>query len=135
MAKAPARKRATPKTAAYRKGLAIRKKLSGKRYGGSPTALAELSPDLEDLLNEVVFGKVWGRPGLELKLRSVAVIAALTSMQRLPQLKAHIANGLNIGLSKEEIIEILMQMAFYAGVPAAVNAFQVAKEVFDAEGI
>ncbi len=76
-----------------------------------------------------------GRPGLELKLRSVAVIAALTSMQRLPQLKAHIANGLNIGLSKEEIIEILMQMAFYAGVPAAVNAFQVAKEVFDAEGI
>lgn len=135
MAKAPARKRATPKTAAYRKGLAIRKELSGKRYGGSPTALAELSPDLEDLLNEVVFGKVWGRPGLELKLRSVAVIAALTSMQRLPQLKAHIANGLNIGLSKEEIIEILMQMAFYAGVPAAVNAFQVAKEVFDAEGI
>ena len=135
MAKAPARKRATPKTAAYRKGLAIRKKLSGKRYGGSTTALAELSPDLEDLLNEVVFGKVWGRPGLELKLRSVAVIAALTFMQRLPQLKAHIANGLNIGLSKEEIIEILMQMAFYAGVPAAVNAFQVAKEVFDAEGI
>ncbi len=135
MAKAPARKRATPKTVAYRKGIAIRKELSGERYGGPPTALAELAPDLEDMLNEVVFGKVWGRPGLEIKLRSVAVIAALTSMQRLPQLKSHIANGLNVGLSKEEIIEILIQMAFYAGVPAAVNAFQVAKEVFDAEGI
>lgn len=135
MAKAPAKKRPTPRTAAYRQGIQIRKQLSGKRYGGQATALAELAPDLEDMLNEVVFGKVWGRPGLEIKMRSVAVIAALTSMQRLPQLKGHIANGLNVGLSKEEIVEILIQMAFYAGVPAAVNAFQVAKEVFDAEGI
>ena len=135
MAKAPAKKRPTPRTAAYRKGIEIRKQLSGNRYGGQATALAELAPDLEDMLNEVVFGKVWGRPGLEIKMRSVAVIAALTSMQRLPQLKGHIANGLNVGLSKEEIVEILIQMAFYAGVPAAVNAFQVAKEVFDAEGI
>ena len=135
MAKAPAKKRPTPRTAAYRTGIQIRKQLSGKRYGGQATALAELAPDLEDMLNEVVFGKVWGRPGLEIKMRSVAVIAALASMQRLPQLKGHIANGLNVGLSKEEIVEILIQMAFYAGVPAAVNAFQVAKEVFDAEGI
>ena len=68
-------------------------------------------------------------------MRSVAVIAALTAMQRLPQLKSHIANGLNAGLSKQEIIEILIQMAFYAGAPTAVNAFQVAKEVFEEEGV
>ena len=117
------------------KGIEIRKKLSGDRFGKSAGALAELAPDLEEMLNEVVFGRVWARPGLELKMRSVAVIAALTAMQRLPQLKSHIANGLNAGLTKEEIIEILIQMAFYAGAPTAVNAFQVAKEVFEAEGV
>ena len=117
------------------KGIEIRKKLSGDRFGTSASALAELAPDLDEMLNEVVFGRVWTRPGLELKMRSVAVIAALTAMQRLPQLKSHIANGLNAGLTKEEIIEILIQMAFYADAPTAVNAFQVAKEVFEAEGV
>ena len=116
-------------------GIAIRKKLSGDRFGKSASALAELAPDLDEMLNEVVFGRVWSRPGLELKMRSVAVIAALTGLQRLPQLKSHIANGLNAGLKKEEVIEILIQMAFYAGAPTAVNAFQVAKEVFDEEGL
>jgi 4-carboxymuconolactone decarboxylase len=118
----------------YDKGLKIRKKLTGKRFTTAPSALAELAPDLEEMLNEVVFGRVWGRPGLELKMRSAITIAALTAMQRLPQLKGHLANGLNAGLSKKEIIEILIQMAFYAGVPTAVNAFQLAKEVFKEEG-
>jgi len=116
-------------------GIAIRKKLSGDRFGKSASALAELAPDLDEMLNEVVFGRVWSRPGLDLKMRSVAVIAALTALQRLPQLKSHIANGLNAGLKKEEVVEILIQMAFYAGAPTAVNAFQVAKEVFDEEGL
>ncbi|MGE0684169.1 MAG: carboxymuconolactone decarboxylase family protein [Candidatus Binatia bacterium] len=119
----------------YDKGVKIRKKLTGKRFTKSASALAELAPDLEEMLNEVVFGRVWGRPGLELKMRSAITIAALTAMQRLPQLKGHIANGLNAGLSKKEITEILIQMAFYAGVPTAVNAFQLAKEVFEEEGL
>jgi 4-carboxymuconolactone decarboxylase len=112
------------------KGLKIRKKLSGKRFSKQATALAELAPDLEDMLNEVVFGRVWTRPGLELRIRSAITIASLMAMQRLPQLKAHIANGLNAGLTKKEIVEILTHVAFYAGVPTAVNAFQLAKEVF-----
>jgi 4-carboxymuconolactone decarboxylase len=66
----------------------------------------------------------------EPKMRSAITIASLMAMQRLPQLKRHIANGLNMGLSKQEIIEILIHIAFYAGVPTAVNAFQLAKEVF-----
>lgn len=113
------------------KGLKMRKKLSGKRFSKQATALAELAPDLEDMLNEVVFGRVWTRPGLELRMRSAITIASLMSMQRLPQLKAHIANGLNAGLTKKEIVEILTHVAFYAGVPTAVNAFQLAKEVFE----
>ncbi len=117
------------------KGVEIRKKLSGKRFGKASSALAELAPDLEDMLNEVVFGRVWGRPGLELKMRSAITIASLMSLQRLPQLKTHIANGLNAGLTKQEIVEILIHVAFYAGVPTAVNAFQLAKEVFVDEGV
>lgn len=119
----------------YQKGIRVRKKLSGKRFGKASSALAELAPDLEDMLNEVVFGRVWGRPGLELKMRSAITIASLMSLQRLPQLKTHIANGLNAGLTKKEIVEILTHVAFYAGVPTAVNAFQLAKEVFAEEGV
>jgi len=111
------------------KGLELRKKLLGKR-ASAVTALGELAPDLEEMINEVVFGRVWTRPGLEPKMRSAITIASLMAMQRLPQLKGHIANGLNMGLSKQEIIEILIHIAFYAGVPTAVNAFQLAKEVF-----
>lgn len=111
------------------KGLELRKKLVGKR-ASAVTALGELAPDLEEIMNEVLFGRVWTRPGLEPKMRSAITIASLMAMQRLPQLKGHIANGLNMGLSKEEIIEILIHIAFYAGVPTAVNAFQLAKEVF-----
>lgn len=112
------------------KGLKIRKKMIGKRVGTQASALAELAPDLEELINEVVFGRVWTRPGLELRMRSAITIASLMAMQRLPQLKAHIAIGLNVGLTKKEITEILTHVAFYAGVPTAVNAFQLAKEVF-----
>jgi len=111
------------------KGLELRKKLLGKRANAA-TALGELAPDLEEMINEVLFGRVWTRPGLEPKMRSAITIASLMAMQRLPQLKGHIANGLNMGLSKQEIIEILIHIAFYAGVPTAVNAFQLAKEVF-----
>ena len=116
------------------KGLELRKKLLGKR-ASAVTALGELAPDLEEIMNEVLFGRVWTRPGLEPKMRSAITIASLMAMQRLPQLKGHIANGLNMGLSKEEIIEILIHIAFYAGVPTAVNAFQLAKEVFAEEKI
>lgn len=119
----------------YEKGVEVRKKLSGRRFGKASSALAELAPDLEEMLNEVVFGRVWGRPGLELKMRSAITIASLMSLQRLPQLKTHIANGLNAGLTKQEIVEILIHVAFYAGVPTAVNAFQLAKEVFADEGV
>jgi 4-carboxymuconolactone decarboxylase len=114
-------------------GLKMRKKLLGKRSNAT-TALGELAPDLEEMVNEVVFGRVWSRPGLPLKMRSAITIAALMAMQRLPQLKGHIANGLNVGLTKKEITEILTHVAFYAGVPTAVNAFQLAKEVFQEQG-
>ncbi|MYN43692.1 carboxymuconolactone decarboxylase family protein [Pseudoduganella sp. FT93W] len=94
-------------------------------------ALADIAPDFADYLFEFPFGDIYSRPGLDLRAREIATIAALTAMgNATPQLKVHIEAGLNVGLQREEIVEILMQMAVYAGFPAALNGLFAAKEVF-----
>ena len=101
-------------------------------------ALADIAPDFATYLFEFPFGDIYSRPGLGLREREIATIAALTAMgTATAQLKVHIAAGLNVGLSREEIIETIMQMAVYAGFPAALNGLFAAKEVFaekDADG-
>lgn len=94
-------------------------------------ALADIAPDFATYLFEFPFGDIYSRPGLDLRSREVATIAALTAMgNAAPQLKVHIEAGLNVGLGREEITEIIMQMAVYAGFPAALNGLFAAKEVF-----
>ena len=111
-------------------GQALRQKIFGTPTGAkSPTQ--ELAPELGRISDEVLFGQVWSRPGLELPHRSMITIAALTALGRELELKAHIRGGLRLGLSREQIVEIIMQMAFYAGQPAAHAGFRAAKEVFD----
>jgi 4-carboxymuconolactone decarboxylase len=96
-------------------------------------ALADIAPDFAQYLLEFPFGDIYCRPGLDLRAREIATIAALTALgNAAPQLKVHIAAGLNVGLSRDEIIEIIMQMAVYAGFPAALNGLFAAKEVFAA---
>lgn len=94
-------------------------------------ALADIAPDFATYLLEFPFGDIYSRPGLGLRDREIATIAALTAMgTATPQLKVHIIAGLNIGLTREEITEIIMQMSVYAGFPAALNGLFAAKEVF-----
>lgn len=94
-------------------------------------ALADIAPDFADYLFEFPFGDIYSRPGLDLRAREIATIAALTAMgTAAPQLKVHIIAGLNVGLTTDEITEIIMQMAVYAGFPAALNGLFTAKEVF-----
>jgi 4-carboxymuconolactone decarboxylase len=94
-------------------------------------ALAGIAPDFADYLLEFPFGDIYSRPGLDLRSREIATIAALAAMgNAAPQLKVHIAAGLNVGLTRQEIVEILMQMAVYAGFPAALNGLFAAKAVF-----
>lgn len=94
-------------------------------------ALADIAPDFATYLFEFPFGDIYSRPGLSLRDREIATIAALAVMGTAqPQLKVHIEAGLNVGLTQEEIIEVLMQMAVYAGFPAALNAIFAAKETF-----
>ena len=105
--------------------------IDGKAGENVVNALADVAPDFARYLIEFPFGDIYSRPGLDLRAREVATIAALTAMgNAAPQLKVHIEAGLNVGLSQEEITEIIMQMSVYAGFPAALNGLFVAKEVF-----
>lgn len=94
-------------------------------------ALADIAPDFATYLFEFPFGDIYSRPGLDLRAREIATIAALTALgNATPQLKVHIEAGLNVGLSREEIKEVIIQMAVYAGFPAALNGLFACKEVF-----
>src|SRR3954447_22025635 len=96
-------------------------------------ALADIAPDFASYVFEFPFGDIYSRPGLDLRAREIATVAALTAMGTAnPQLKVHIAAGLNVGLTRDEITEIIMQMAVYAGFSAALNGLFAAKEVFAA---
>ena len=107
--------------------------IDGKAGHAVVAALADIAPDFATYLFEFPFGDIYSRPGLDLRSREVATIAALAAMgNAAPQLKVHIEAGLNVGLSREEIVEIIMQMAVYAGFPAALNGLFAAKEVFAA---
>ena len=94
-------------------------------------SLKEIAPDFANYLLEFPFGDIYSRPALDLKSREIAVVAALTAMgNATPQLKAHINGALNVGCTREEVIEVIMQMSVYAGFPAALNGLFAAKEVF-----
>ncbi|MET4277454.1 MULTISPECIES: carboxymuconolactone decarboxylase family protein [unclassified Bradyrhizobium] len=96
-------------------------------------SLADIAPDFARYVIEFPFGDIYCRPGLGLRDREIATIAALTALgNAAPQLKVHLEAGLNVGLSRDEIVEIIMQMAVYAGFPAALNGLFAAKEVFAA---
>ncbi|MQG26849.1 MAG: hypothetical protein FI723_00510 [SAR202 cluster bacterium] len=97
-----------------------------------PAAMAELAPEVMRLVDSVIYGEIYNRPAVDLKTRSLCTIAALVVLGHSPQMiKRHISGALHIGVTREEISEIIAQMVFYGGMPAAVNAFRVAKEAFD----
>ena len=105
-------------------------------HGGEAVvdSLRDIAPDFARYLIEFPFGDIYARPGLDLRSREIATIAALTALGNAePQLKVHIAAGLNVGLTQEEITEVIMQMAVYAGFPAALNGLFAAKAVFAAQ--
>ena len=99
-----------------------------------PSALNQVRdvvPKLVDLTENVLFGDVWERPALSKRDRSLITVAVLTALYRTDQLRGHIGRALDNGVTQEEIGELITHIAFYAGWPTAVNAAQVAKQVFD----
>lgn len=115
----------------YELGIEKFKEIKGDKGEQIVERLKELDPDLARYILEFPFGDIYNRPGLDLKSREIATVAALIALgNAIPQLKVHIHGALNVGVSRQEIIEIIIQMAVYAGFPAALNAMYTAKEVF-----
>jgi 4-carboxymuconolactone decarboxylase len=119
----------------YRKGWEKLKEVDGEAGERVVASLKDIAPDFARLLIEFAFGDIYSRPGLDLKSREVAVVAALTALgNATPQLKVHIHGALNVGCTEQEVVEVIMQMAVYAGFPAALNGLFAAKEVFAERG-
>jgi 4-carboxymuconolactone decarboxylase len=115
----------------YERGMALLKQTQGEGADKVLASLANIAPDLGRYAAEFAFGDIFSRPGLDLKTREMISVAALTALGTAgPQLRVHIAAALNVGCTRQEIIEIIIQMAVYAGFPAALNGVQAAREVF-----
>jgi 4-carboxymuconolactone decarboxylase len=117
----------------YERGLRALAEIDGDGGQKVVDSLAGIAPDFARYIVEFPFGDIYSRSGLDLKSREIATIAALTALGNAqPQLKVHIQAGLNVGLTRGEIVETIMQMAVYAGFPAALNGLFAMRDVFDA---
>ena len=117
----------------YQRGWEKLKEVDGEAGERVVESLKDIAPDFARLLIEFPFGDIYSRPGLDLKSREIAVVAALTALgNAVPQLKVHIHGALNVGCTRQEVVEVIMQMAVYAGFPSALNGLFAAKEVFKA---
>jgi 4-carboxymuconolactone decarboxylase len=115
----------------YQQGLRKLAEVDGRAGEQVIESLKGIAPDLARYIIEFPFGDIYSRPGLDLKSREIATVAALTAMGNAqPQLKVHIHGALNVGCTREEVVEVIIQMAVYAGFPAALNGIFAAKEVF-----
>ncbi|EHG7614093.1 carboxymuconolactone decarboxylase family protein [Citrobacter sedlakii] len=113
------------------KGQQMLQQVDGKGGDAVIDSLRDIAPDFARYLIEFPFGDIYSRSELDLRSREIATVAALTAMgNAAPQLKVHIEAALHVGLTQAEIIEVMMQMAVYAGFPAALNGLFAAKEVF-----
>lgn len=116
----------------FKQGLEIRKAVVGEEYVNNSLANAdEFTMPIQELVTEYCWGSVWSRDGLPRKTRSLINLAMLTALNRPHELKLHLNGAINNGCTKEEVMETLLQTAIYCGVPAAIDAFRTAREVFD----
>lgn len=116
----------------YDRGREIRTEVLGAEYVRNAAAGADdFSKPLQDLVTEYCWGAVWGRDGLPRQTRSMLNLAMIATLNRPHELRTHIRGALNNGVSREEIREVFLQVAIYAGVPAAVDSFRIAREVFE----
>lgn len=119
------------KSERFERGLKRLIEIDGEQGERVIESLKDVAPEFADLLIEFAFGDIYSRPGLDLQARELATVAGLTAMgTATPQLRVHIHGALNVGCTRQQIIEVMMQMALYAGFPAALNGIFAAKEIF-----
>lgn len=118
------------------KGIETLERITGAAGSSVVNSLSDISPELGDWIVDFAYGDVFSRSGVALCTRELATISALTALGNAqPQLKVHIEGALNVGCKPEEIVEIIIQMAVYAGFPSALNGVSAAREVFTKRGI
>ena len=117
------------KRALFHKGMKIRTEVLGKSYVQKAMAgTDEFNRPLQELVTEYCWGAVWGRPGLKRSERSLINLAMISALNRPHELKAHIRGAIANGVTRAQIREVLLQVAIYCGVPAAVDSFRIARE-------
>ena len=115
----------------FEKGLSIRRDVLGAEFVDNAFATADdFNRPLQELVTQYCWGEIWGRPGLDRRTRSLLNLAMLSALNRPHEIKMHVRGALKNGVTKEEIKEVFLQVAIYCGVPAAVDSFRVAREVF-----
>ena len=115
----------------FEKGLKMRRAVLGAEYVDKSIASADdFNMPMQELVTSYCWGEIWTRPGLPPKTRSLLNLAMLTALNHPHELKLHVRGALNNGVSREEIMEVFLQTAIYCGVPAAIDAFRNAREVF-----
>jgi 4-carboxymuconolactone decarboxylase len=116
----------------FERGLEIRKSVLGKEFVENAIRTADdFSRPLQELVTEYCWGAVWGREGLDKRTRSLLNLAMISCLNRPHELRLHIAGALRNGVTRDEIREVFLQVAIYAGVPAGVDSFRAAREVFE----
>lgn len=117
--------------ALFDQGLATRREVLGAAYVDAAIANAtDFNIDMQEMVTQYCWGDVWNRPGLDRRTRSLLNLAMLTALNRPHELKLHVRGALNNGVTQDEIKEVFLQTAIYCGVPAAIDSFRTAAEVF-----
>src|SRR5499433_3232365 len=115
----------------HKKGMKVRKAVLGKAHVARAEARkSSFNEPFQDLITRYAWGEIWSRPGLPRKTRSLLTLAMLVALNRNEEFRMHVKAALSIGVSRDEIQELLLQAAVYCGVPAANAAFHVAEEAF-----
>jgi 4-carboxymuconolactone decarboxylase len=113
------------------RGMLVRRAVLGEEHvDRAQASTTEFTRDYQELITRYAWGEIWSRPGLDRKIRSMLVIAMTASLGRLEELKLHVRGARNTGVTRDEVKEVLLQVAIYAGVPAANSAFAAAAAVY-----
>ena len=121
---------------AFDQGLKTRREVLGADYvDGAIRNADDFNMPMQELVTEYCWNSIWNRPGLDRRSRSMLNLAMITALNRPHELKLHVRGAINNGLTKNDIQEVFLQAAIYCGVPAAIDSFRVAKEVFKELGI
>jgi 4-carboxymuconolactone decarboxylase len=115
----------------FDKGLKVRREVLGAEYVDNAIKNADdFTRPIQELVTQMAWGEIWTRPGLDRRTRSLINLAMITALNRPHELKLHVRGAINNGLTQAEIMEVFLQTAIYCGMPAALDSFRVAKEVF-----